>query len=214
MGLEWRDDEARAHFLGLGLPALDRLEDDLDEPRLAALGTRVTTALTRRLYLLDGGYYVKVQVARPGVLPPRKWVSYAAKPSPLLREARAYEVLSRLGFNTPPVLASGARGRFPLTVRAALITRELPDHVDVEQCPPERRHEAAAAVEQVVSRIHAAGYTLGKVAYRDFLVPREGPVDPESVVVIDAGGLARGTRRRQRDIGALARERERSRLPG
>ena len=209
MVLEWRDDEARARFEGLGLTALDRLEGDLDEPRLAELGQQVTTALTRRLYLLDPGYYVKVQVARPGVLPPRKWISYAAKPSPLLREARAYEVLDGLGFKTPSVLARGARGRFPFTVRAALITRALPDHIDVERCPPERRAEAATAVEQVVARIHAAGYSLGKARYRDFLVPNEGHVDPDSVVLIDAASLSRGTRRRRNDLRHLERERER-----
>ncbi len=204
MGLEWRDEEARAHFLGLGLIALDRLEGDLDEPRLAELGEQVTTALTRRLYRLDPGYYVKVQVARPGVLPPRKWISYAAKPSPLLREARAYAVLAGLGLRTPPVLACGARGRFPVTVRAALITRELPDHVNVEQ-----RAEAADAVEEVVARIHTAGYSLGKARYRDFLVPAEGRIDADSVVVLDAASLARGTARQARDLRQLADERRR-----
>ena len=153
--LVWTDAAAHAHFRSLGLEALDALRGDLDEPRLAELGRCVTKARTRRVYFLEApdgpGYYIKIQVAPPSALPPRRWLRYAAKASPVSLEARAGEVLSGLGLNTAPVLASGARGRFPATVRAALITRELPDHVDVQRYIEEEedKRPRVAAVEAV-----------------------------------------------------------------
>ena len=217
-GLVWRDAAAHAHFRSLGLPALDALKGDLDEPRLGEIGRCVTKARTRRLYFLtapDGpAYYVKIQVAPPSALPLRRWVRYAARPSPVVLEARACEVLSGLGLNTAPVLASGARGRFPATVRAALVTRELRDHVDVRQYIEEEEDEsrcvaAVEAVEALVARVHAAGLAFGHVRHRNFLVPRARPVALDEIVIIDAGGLSRSRRKQERDKQHLALERGR-----
>jgi hypothetical protein len=216
--LTWSEPSIEPLLRELGLDMLVELAGGLDEPALARLArppSPLTNARTRRLYRLalpaDGGdMFVKLQVARPSALPPRKWLSYATKPSPLLREALAAHALSELGFGTPPIVAAGARGRFPATVRAVLITRAVPGTRDLEALFAEAPAVATSsvhAVEAAVAKLHAAGFALGGARYRDFLVPAGGATSPDEVVFLDAASFGRGARRRARDLRQLAAER-------
>ena len=218
--LVWYAPGVEAHLLALGLEDLCALAGDLSEPRLAALGVEVTRARTRRLYRLadappgDDAWYVKLQLARASELAPRKWVSYALQASPLLREARAAAALRAIGLRTPELLATGARGRFPRAVRALLVTREVPNHVDLERFlrsapPPARARLSIDAVEAAVARVHQAGFALGGARYRNFLVPASGAEHADDVLVLDAAGFGRGARRRARDRGHLNLDRAR-----
>lgn len=212
----WLPAELEAALRALGLGNLVELRGDLAEGALAALaGPPVTVARTRRLYRLphgSGALYVKLQLAAPGALPVRKWPSYALKPSPLVREARAFATLSRYGFRTPSVLGAVQRGRFPATVRAALVTAEVPGHVDAERCleggalGTASRAATHAAIQELVARLHAAGLALGGARYRDFLVPERGARGPEDVLLIDVPNLAVGRRGRARDLRQLAED--------
>lgn len=201
--LWWFNPEAQAFFNSLALDQLLDLSGDLDKQRLGQISdppgplTRAKTRLLFRVPASEGpAYFVKIQVAHPGLIRLKKWPSYALKPSPLIREARAAELLSNLGLRTPQILASGATGRFPRTMRAALITREVPAYTDLAQVPTSTN---IAAVEAVIAQVHAKGYALGGARFRDFLVPRAGAQGPHEVVIIDAVNFGRGRRKRARD---------------
>ena len=219
-GLTFRDPDAAAALAAVpGLEALLDLTGDLAEPALrAAAGPPVTTARTRRLYRLElPGLtcYVKLQVAPPSALPPRRWLSYALRRPPHLREARALDRLDAAGFRVPEVLAAGARGRFPATVRAALVTRAVPDHVDLAawleaEPDPARRGAALDLAEALLAEVHAAGLALGGASPRNLLVPVDGPRAPRDLVLLDQPNLARASRHRcARDVRRLRRARGR-----
>ena len=217
-GLTWHDPAARAAFEAApGLADLLSLTGDLAEPALAAAGPPLTTARTRRLYRLElagRAFYIKVQVALPAALPLRKWASYATRPSPLVREARAAARLEAAGFPVAPVLAVGGRGRFPGTVRAALVVAAVEDHVDLEawlrgEPSPARRAAALDAADELLARVHAAGLALGGASLRNLLVPRGGD-GTAGHVLIDQPALATATPKRcTRDSRRLRRERGR-----
>ena len=221
--LVWFDPDLETRLRALGLCALCDLEGTLAEERVLALAETpapITSARTRRLYRLPAAVegapdvYVKLQFARAEDLAPRKWASYTLQVSPLLREARAALALTRLGLRTPEILAAGARGRFPSTVRAVLITSEVPGTTDLESflaatTGPAERRASIAAVEATVARVHELGFALGGARYRDFLVPREGARHADEVVILDAAAFGRGAKRRARDRSHLNLDRAR-----
>jgi len=220
--LAWRDEPARLALAAIGgLGDLLALAGDLAEARLAELGPPLTTARTRRLYRVttDGlDCFVKLQVARPADLAPRRWLSYALRPAPAVREATALDALADLGIPVPEVLAAGSRGRFPMTTRAVLITRAMPARIDLAawlEAEPTaaRRASAMDAAEALVARIHAAGWSLGGAAYRNLLVRTDidpaRPIGPDDLAILDQPNLARGTKRSARDARHLGRDRGR-----
>lgn len=216
--MNWAQGGLETSLNTAGFAALCTLHGDLAEAQLAALGgAPVTTARTRRLYRIPhpsepgAELFVKIQVAPPGVLKPKKWFSYAFQPSPLVREARALAALSALGYRTPDVLAFGGRGRFPGTVRAALITRAVPHAKDLESWlkgEPELDSAAASvrAVRDTLDALHARGLALGGARFRDFLVPVKGAHEPADVTLIDTAGFGAGARKRARDLGQFEAE--------
>ncbi|MDF1799539.1 MAG: lipopolysaccharide kinase InaA family protein [Planctomycetota bacterium] len=220
--LAWRDEPARLALAAVGgLDELFALEGDLGEARLAELGPPLTTARTRRLYrVATAGLdcFVKLQVAHPRDLPPGRWLSYALRPAPAVREAAALRVLGDLGIAVPEVLAAGSRGRFPTTTRAALITRAMPARIDLGswlEAEPSaaRRASAMDAAEALVARIHAAGWSLGGASYRNLLVRTDlgptRPIGPDDLAILDQPNLARGSKRSARDARHLGRDRGR-----
>jgi len=210
-----------------GLDDLVRLKRALSEPRLLELAESpapLTKARTRRLYRLPpdvgGGIrvFVKLQIASAIALPPRKWLSYSTRPSPLIREAHAAFNLGALDIKVPPIIGYGARGRFPGTLRAVLITAEVPGTIDLEAlfqsaAPMAVKLASADAVEAAVKALHKKGLALGGARYRDFLVPSAGATSPSEVVFLDAAGFGRGRglgwRKRARDLKQLQQDRAR-----
>lgn len=219
--LTWLHASDEAAWVESNLVALCALQGDLSEAKLRAIsGPPITIARTRRLYRLPhpsatgADLYIKVQVAPPGALKVKKWVSYAFQSSPLLREARALCALAALGFRTPEVLAFGGRGRFPGTVRAALITRAVPNATDLASWLSSRPAPALAAssvqaVRDTLDALHARGLALGGAMFRDFLVPLEGAREAAEVTLIDTAGFGTGPRKRARDLRQFKAERAR-----
>ena len=210
--LIWPRATPEAAWIERQLVALNALQGDLSEAQLRVLGGEpVTTARTRRLYRIphpsapETALFVKIQVAPQGALKAKKWISYAFQSSPLVREARALHALAALGFRTPEVLAFGGRGRFPGTVRAALITRAVPDVTDLEGWLKGRPEStlatsSVAAVQANLHALHARGLALGGAMFRDFLVPHGGAREAADVTLIDTAGFGSGTRRRACDL--------------
>jgi hypothetical protein len=213
----WLPAHLEQRLRALGFVDLCDLTSDLSEQRLREVaGEPITTARTRRLYRLAGGnaetLFIKLQIARPGNLPLRKWLSYLCKGPSVRREAKAIQQLKRIGVRTQDLLAAGMRVSLLGTVRAALIVRELPGYTDLATAlknglaVPAAR-SSIAAVEAVVADLHARGLGLNGACYRDFLIPRVGAEKATDVVVIDPAGLGGGARRRRRDLQQLAAQR-------
>lgn len=221
--ISWLEPGHSERFAALGLGDLIALRGRLSEDRLAELAeppAPLTRARTRRLYRLPpelgGGarLFVKLQHASAASLPPRKWLSYSTRPSPLMRELHAASTLHRLGFLTPPYVAYGARGRFPATLRAVLISREVPGMVDLEallgsDAPMAAKESSIDAVEAAVKAVHKKLFALGGARYRDFLVPLAGATSPDEVVFLDAVALGRSPLKRRRDQRQLQQDRAR-----
>lgn len=212
--LRFGDEIAERAFRTAGLDSLAALCACVD-------GEVVTTAATRscrRIAVNGVGYYVKTQDLDRARLPRRKLVSYLLRGSPLLREVRALRELAAHGIATPPLVAWGHARRGLLPWHAALITRELPGHVDLatwcgspaaaDDAVARRTFDAAAACVAVA---HAAGLVLAGARYRNLLVPRTGCGEPGDVVVLDQPNLrrSRSRRGRARDLAALAADRAR-----
>ena len=140
--LFWQNEIFEAAFRDAGLDHLDELCDE----SLSLCGDVLTTARTRRLVRLnlpykvpgtDGtgqpmSFYVKTQVVPSFGVPPKKWLSYLFKGTPVGREGRSLRRLADLNVKTPLLVAAGARGHFPGQLKAVLITRGLDAHMDLE----------------------------------------------------------------------------------
>lgn len=212
--LQFCDDRARRAFAAAGIDSLA----DLCAGERGETVTRAATRRCARLELDDDVYFVKTQDVQVWRLPPQRWPSYLLRGSPLRRERHALATLSGAGFATPTVVAAGASRPGALRVRAALVTRAVPGHVDLARWSgtPAADDDGAAratfdAAEALVARAHGLGLVLGGAKYRNFLVPVQGCADPAAIVVLDQPSLRRsGARRlRERDVALLAFDRHR-----
>ncbi|MCA8963326.1 MAG: hypothetical protein KDC48_00490 [Planctomycetes bacterium] len=127
-------------------------------------------------------------------------------------------LLADAGFRTPTVVAAASTPPGRLYVQAALITRGVPDHVDLATwaASPRADDDAVAratfdAAEALVRRAHGLGIALLGAKYRNLLVPTDGCDDAAQVVVLDQPSLERSNSRRlhERDDALLAFDRER-----
>lgn len=214
MDLKFVDARAQGAFAAVGIDSLEAL-------CASPLGEVVTSASTRRCVRLelDGDvYYTKTQQLRLWQLPLARWPSYLLRGSPLRRERRALALLADAGFRTPTVVAAASTPPGRLYVQAALITRGVPDHVDLATwaASPRADDDAVAratfdAAEALVRRAHGLGIALLGAKYRNLLVPTDGCDDAAQVVVLDQPSLERSNSRRlhERDDALLAFDRER-----
>lgn len=202
--LHWLDEAARDDFAAAGLASLEALA----ACRTGEEVTRAATRVCRRLRLGAGVYYLKAQTIAPGALPLRRWPSYLGRGSPLAREARSLRRLAGLGVAVPELVCHGSDTYWwGMPRRAVLATRELEGFVDLAalaRAEPGRARDAAAHLEALVARLHAAGLCLGGVKYRNVLV---GP--QSELALIDLPDLRPARFGRGRDRALLAAERGR-----
>jgi len=148
-------------------------------------------------------------------------------------EAANYELLDAIGIGTPPVVAHGSRRRGLRLIDAVIVTRGLPDVMNLDQLFATRWPDAAQhardatradvlnAMLREVRRMHDAGFFHVDLQWRNILIGglsdrpstiRHQPLDetgPIRVYLLDAprGGLRRDRWRqphaRLRDLSCL-----------
>ncbi|MFT4710414.1 MAG: hypothetical protein ACI9D0_000960 [Bacteroidia bacterium] len=219
--LFWQNDIFEAAFREAGLDSLD----ELCHESLKLSGDVVTTARTRRLIRLhlpykvpgtDGvgqpvSFYVKTQVVPTFGVPPKKWLSYFMKGTPVGREGRSLRRLADLNVKTPLLVAAGARGHFPGTMKAVIITRGLDTHMDLEayleqETDDQKRMVTADCARLLVKALHKRGFSLGGARYRNFLVPKIGTESIFQVALIDQPDFGRAPHRRARDLRLMSQD--------
>lgn len=189
-------------------------------------GQVITTARTRstRRVTLDGRhYYIKTQDLERSSLPLRKVPSYLLRGSPITREHSALRLLADEGFRTAPLVAHGADTRATgMPRRAALVTREVAEHLDLARwtstdaaSDEKRLRSTLDAADALLAHAHDRGLVLLGAKYRNLLVPLGG-IDATasplaSIVLIDqpSARRSRSGRLRAKDMRLLAFDRAR-----
>ena len=152
---------------------------DLGDPDLGEAIATSRTSWVRRVESSLGPFFVKTYVY------PTTWERLRAaarwtgpwRPSRALREARALAWLDRTGFTVPSVLGVHETRSLGLLTRAILVTSAWPgDRVDrwLEAATPTERLEIAAALGQLVGRLHHLGFRDGNLDLRNLLGRRAG----------------------------------------
>ena len=219
--LYWQNNIFEATFREAGLDSLEELCDEA----LDLCGDVLTTARTRRLVRMTLPYkppgtegegqpmtfYVKTQVVPSFGVPPKKWLSYLMKGTPVGREGRSLRRLADLNVKTPLLVAAGARGHFPGRLKAVLITRGLDTHMDLEaylehETDQRKRRVTAECAQLLVEALHKRGFSLGGARYRNFLVPKIGTESIFEVALIDQPDFGRAPHRRARDLRLMSQD--------
>ncbi len=217
--LFWQNEIFEAAFREAGLDDLDELCDEA----LRLSGDVLTATRTRRLVRLhlpykvpgtDGkgqpmSFYVKTQVVPSFGVPPKKWLSYFFKGTPVGREGRSLRRLADLNVKTPLLVAAGARGHFPGKLKAVIITRGLDTHMDLEaylqqETDEDKRRVTAECAHLLVKALHKRGFALGGARYSNFLVPKAGTKSIFEVALIDQPDFGRAPHRRARDLRLMS----------
>jgi tRNA A-37 threonylcarbamoyl transferase component Bud32 len=149
----------------------------------------------------------------------RKWHEFFLRPGKAAVELWSYSRLKALGIPTLQVVAFAERRWFGMLVAACIVTRGVPDTVDLEafartvwcHWPRERRIETARALACTLlaqaRTAHRHGFFHHDLKWRNLLVSPTG--DPRSLVWIDAPRASRMRFRERRgvitDLSGLAR---------
>lgn len=165
---------------------------------------------------LDSGEVVYFKRYRYAV---KKWLEFWLRPGKAAVEAFGYARLASLGIPSLDVVAFGEQRLFGMLQAAFLVTRAVPDSLDLARFaqevwrplpPPERRRlyrEIAGQLLLQLQRAHGAGFFHHDLKWRNILIQRQGdrlvPVwidcpraEERSLfrrrgVVVDLSGLAR-----------------------
>jgi hypothetical protein len=161
-----------------------------------------------------GSIYVKRYV-----YPRRFWHEFWLRPAKSAVECWAYTRLRALGIPTLDVLALGERRRFGMLLAACIVTRGIPNTIDLVafaktvwcRWPRPRRRQAAFAIaERLLDQArtaHVAGFFHHDLKWRNLLIDPDG--NPDTLVWIDAPRASTMPGRRRRgviaDLSGLAR---------
>lgn len=153
------------------------------------------------------------------VYPPRLWHAFWLRPAKPAVECWAYSRLRALGIPTLDVVAFGERRRFGMLLAGCIVTRGVPDTINLatfaktvwRQWPRARRRQVAFAIaERLLAQVrsaHAAGFFHHDLKWRNLLIGPGG--DPDTLVWIDAPRASTMPGRRRRgviaDLSDLAR---------
>jgi hypothetical protein len=205
------DDAWRIPLEGLGISA------GSDWTRLVG-DQQVSENPSLRCYrcdLAEGGavYFKRYVYAK------KKWHEFFLRPGKAAVEWWSYSRLKTLGIPTLEVLAFAERRLLGMMVAACIVTRGVPDTIDLEafarnvwcRWPRRRRIETARALAGTLlvqaRTAHRHGFFHHDLKWRNVLVNPEG--DPESLVWIDAPRASRMLFRERRgamtDLSGLAR---------
>lgn len=141
-----------------------------------------------RVVELNGSPAVVLRPYRRGGLLRRinKDIYLGVRPRPF-QELHALEELRRRGVPTIEPLAGGVRWLFSGCYRGVLITREVPEAVNLwhwlRAIPPVERPRICAAAAAVTRRLHDAGVVHPDLNLQNYLVDRGG--DDSEVLIID-----------------------------
>jgi len=165
---------------------------------------------------LDGGGSVYF---KRYVYPRRMWHEFWLRPAKSAVECWAYSRLRELGIPTLEVLAFGERRHFGMLLAGCIVTKEVPDTIDLEvfaktiwcRWPRRRRRQAAFAIAGRLlgqaRTAHQASFFHHDLKWRNVLIGPDGA--PDSLVWIDAPRASTMPGRRHRgvvtDLSGLAR---------
>jgi hypothetical protein len=183
-------------------------------------GTLVTTAKTRRTFRIEAGsevYFLKTQRI------PRLEFRYFLRPSALMKEARSYERMARLGLRIPAVVAAGERRRLGFMTESLLLTAEVPGAIDLETWAGEgfrtiegipRGGDLMRELHETVDSIHRKGYRFGALKWRNILAAPPCRATSHLVFIDQRNFRARparffGVRKDSRDEAILESEEKR-----
>jgi tRNA A-37 threonylcarbamoyl transferase component Bud32 len=168
-----------------------------------------------RIELEDG----EVVYFKRYVYPPNRWFEFMLRPGKAAVEAWAYATLKKLGIPTLEVLAFGERRIFGALVASFIVTREVPETLDLSRYGPEvwyhlpedeRRRvyqEVSGRLIKQMRKAHAADFFHHDLKWRNILLQKGE--DGFMPVWIDAPRASRMRLRRHRgivvDLSGLAR---------
>jgi len=200
---------------------LSRYEDFLGYRSDRLVWERFTTQTSRLEFRTPDGDRPTVLYLKKYVYPTRRWRFLLRRDKPDV-EVRNYDFLRRrVGPCVPEVIATGRRRRWMMLYDAFILTRELPQAVQLDDyarrhwkgpLPPDeraRQRHLLRATADLVRRMHAVHFYHIDLQWRNILVRFDGSSREAEVFLIDAprGGRRwlwfRRTHGRVRDLSNL-----------
>jgi tRNA A-37 threonylcarbamoyl transferase component Bud32 len=160
------------------------ISENADWPRVAG-GDLVSASSTGRCFRLVAGASGIVYFKRE-VYPVWKWLEFFLRPAKTRIEVFAYRRFRELGIPAPEVLAVGERRICGMLVAAFVVTREVPDTVDLQRFATQvwwlmEPREKACAYREIAGQLltqlrtaHDAGVYHRDLKWRNILVQKTG----------------------------------------